>query len=390
MISDAGGQVEFWIQYGLTTSYGSQGFHQTVSVAKNTPTEVSAGLEGLAPSTTYHYRLCAQDGSQQGGPGCGEDRTGKTQSFGCGDTVTSDMKFTTSMGCQMSGVTRPGLVIGAPGITIDMHGFVMTGPVFVGGGIAAAIDNSGGFDDVTIKDGRLGNFGDGIHLENASRNRILHMDSFGSSDGIEIHGGADNEIRHSNAFGRGAGLVAVDTTGLVVADGRATGNFGSAMVFTGLVGSRIVRNDVVNGGNACCTTAGIALGASSGNVIKENQVGGWNGGNINLASGANNKLLENEVFDGTVPTTEPGTFDFEADGIFVGAFTANTILRGNHAHDNDGDGIEVQGVQTRLTGNTADNNGDFGIDAVAGVTDGGGNFASGNGNPLQCRNVFCG
>jgi hypothetical protein len=40
--------------------------------------------------------------------------------------------------------------------------------------------------------------------------------------------------------------------------------------------------------------------------------------------------------------------------------------------------------------NHADDNGDFGIDAVSGVVDLGGNTASGNGNPLQCRNVFCG
>jgi parallel beta-helix repeat protein len=271
-----------------------------------------------------------------------------------------------------------------------MHGFGMFGPIFVGGGNAAAIDNSGGFDDVTIRDGRVGNFGDGIHLEDASRNRILHMQSFGSSDGIEIHDGSDNEIRHSNAFGRNNGLLAVGTTNLIVADSRATGAFGHGMSLSGLVGSRLVRNDVVNDGNSCCTTAGIALGASSGNVIQDNRVGGWNGGNINLASGNGNKLLGNEVFDGFVPLNAPGTFDFEGDGIFVGAFTANTIVRGNYAHDNDGDGIEVQGAGTRIGDNTADDNGDFGIDAVAGVTDGGGNLASGNGNPLQCRNVFCG
>jgi parallel beta-helix repeat protein len=389
VVSDAGGEVEFWIEYGLTKAYGSEGFHQTASVAKNTPTEVTAGFEGLTRSTTYHYRLCAQDGSQQGGPGCGEDRTATTQSFGCGDTVTTDVKFTTNVGCQMAPVNDPGLVIGAPGIEIDMRGFDMFGPIFIGGGTAGAIDNSGGFDDVTIRDGRVGNFGDGIHLEDASRNRILHMQAFGS-DGIEIHGGSDNEIRHSNLFGRGAGLVATDAIGLIVADSQANGNFGSGMVLSGLVGSRIVRSTAPNGGNACCTTSGMVLTASSDNVIKDNRVGGWNGGNIKLVSGANNKLLGNEVFDGFLSTIAPGGFDSEADGIFIGAFTASTIVRGNHAHDNDGDGIEVQGAGTRITDNTADGNGDFGIDAVAGVTDGGGNSASGNGNPLQCRNVFCG
>jgi parallel beta-helix repeat protein len=389
VISDAGGPVEYWVQFGPTKAYGSESDHRTITVAQNKPTGVNAGFEGLARATLYHYRLCAQDGSQQGGPGCGEDRTARTQSFACGDTVTSDVRFTGNAFCTMAPVDNPGLVIGAPGIEVDMQGFQLIGPIFVGGGGPPAIDNSGGFDDVTIRDGQLGNFGDGIHLEDASRNRILHMQSSGPSDGIEIHGGSDNELRHSDAFGRSNGLFAVGTTGLIVADSSATGSFGGGMVFSGLVGSRLVRNQVVNGGNTCCTTAGIALGASSGNVIKDNRVGGWNGGNINLASGNGNKLLGNEVFDGFIPINGPGTLASEGDGIFVGAFTANTIVRGNSAHDNDGDGIEVQGVGTRIADNTADDNGDFGIDAVTGVTDGGGNTASGNGNPLQCRNVFC-
>jgi parallel beta-helix repeat protein len=105
--------------------------------------------------------------------------------------------------------------------------------------------------------------------------------------------------------------------------------------------------------------------------------------------GRRHKLLDNEVFDGFFPFVEPGASDSAGDGIFVGALTAGTIVRGNHTHGNDGDGIEVQGTETRITDNTADANGDLGIDAVSGVTDGGGNTASGNGNPLQCRNVFC-
>jgi parallel beta-helix repeat protein len=389
VISDADGHVEYWVEFGPTKAYGSESDHESFTSGKNVPVGVDVAFDGLERSTLYHYRLCAEDDSQRGGPGCGEDRTARTQSVDCGDTVTDDVRFIAEFFCQWAPVDQPGLVIGAPGVEVDMHGFEMIGPVFVGGTVEPAIDNSGGFDDVTIRDGRVQNFGDGIHLEGASRNRILHVESFGSGDGIEIRGGSDNEVRHSKAFGRNNGLFAVGTTDLIVADSQATGSFGSGMVFSGLVGSRLVRNEVVNGGNSCCTTAGIALGASSGNVIEDNRVGGWNGGNINLASGANNKLLGNEVFDGFLPLAGPGTLDSEADGIFVGAFTANTIVRGNHAHDNDGDGIEVQAVQTRIADNTADANGDFGIDAVAGVTDGGGNTASGNGNALQCRNVAC-
>jgi parallel beta-helix repeat protein len=387
VVSSAGGQVEYWVQYGPTTAYGAESAHQTIATQQNTPTGVRVLVDGLARSTTYHYRLCAQDGSQQGGPGCGEDRTVKTQSFECGETVSANVRFTGDAFCQSGGAGSPGIVIGAPAIEIDMHGFEIGGIVFVGGGSEPAIDNSGGFDDVTIRDGGIGNFGDGIHLENASRNRILHVSSFGPQDGIDISGGEANEVRHSNTFGRNSGLVATNTTGLIVADSTASGAFGHGMVLGGLVGSRIVRSQVIAGGNPCCTSVGIAV-AGNGNVIKDNRIGGWNNGNIRLGSGADNKLLDNEVFDGFFPFVEPGASDSAGDGIFVGALTAGTIVRGNHAHGNDGDGIEVQGTETRITDNTADANGDFGIDAVAGVIDGGGNMASGNGNPLQCRNVF--
>jgi hypothetical protein len=45
-----------YFQYGTTTAYGSSTPHQNVSPSP-TPVPVSAALTGLAPNTTYHYRL---------------------------------------------------------------------------------------------------------------------------------------------------------------------------------------------------------------------------------------------------------------------------------------------------------------------------------------------
>jgi parallel beta-helix repeat protein len=383
VVSDAGGQVEYWVEFGPTTAYGSEGPHQTVSTQQNTPAEVLADFAGGARSTVYHYRLCARDSSQRGGPGCGEDRSLKTQSFACGETLTSSVRLTDDVSCQ----TASGLVIGAAGILIDLNRHRLAGPINVGGGSDPAIDNSGGFDDVTIRNGSVGNFGDGIHLEDASRNRILDVGSFGPQDGIDIRRGDSNEVRRSGAAGRNSGLVAVGTTGLVVADGQASAGFGNGMTLSGLVASRIVRN-AVTGGALCCGNTGISL-AGNDNLIRGNRIGAWNAGNLVLVSGANNRLIDNDVFDGVFPLQDPQGSASNGDGLFVGAFTAGTVVRGNTAHDNAGDGIEVRGTATNVADNTADDNGDFGIDAVAGVTDGGGNLASGNGNPLQCRNVFC-
>ncbi len=107
-----------------------------------------------------------------------------------------------------------------------------------------------------------------------------------------------------------------------------------------------------------------------------------------IVAGADNVVAENEVSGGAL--VDPGSpFDREADGIFVGAFTAGTLVRDNLAQSNAGDGIELQATATRVRDNLVSSNGDFGIDAVAGVTDLGGNSASSNGNPLQCRTVLC-
>ena len=37
VISDAGGEVEYWVEFGTTTAYGSEGLHRTVSTQLNTP-----------------------------------------------------------------------------------------------------------------------------------------------------------------------------------------------------------------------------------------------------------------------------------------------------------------------------------------------------------------
>jgi parallel beta-helix repeat protein len=375
VLTNSGGQVEYWVEYGLTRAYGSHTEHGTISVQPNEATSVSAPtFDGLSRATTYHYRLCARDSTQQGGPGCGEDRTVKTQSFACGETVTTDVHFTGRVWCRTSPLSSPGLVIGAPGITIDLHGFYLAGPGPGGANTAFGIDNSAGFDDVTIRDGYVSGFGgDGIHLVDASRNRILRVTARGTPDGIEITGGSANEVRHSRVGGVN-GLLAQRTTHLIVADGYAEGD-AIGIALSGVLDSRVLRNGLQTlSGGPCCRYA-IRV-AGDRNVIKGNGTFRWGVGLL-LLSGSDNKLLDNTISESTY------------DGILVGASTAGTILRGNRALNNDGDGIGVQSSQTRIGDNQSNDNGDFGIDALAGVTDLGGNTATGNGNPLQCRNVFC-
>jgi Right handed beta helix region len=374
VISNAGGDVEFWVQYGTTTSYGSESAHGTASgTTANTQRDVSVELSGLDRSTTYHYRLCAQDGSQQGGPGCGEDATFTTPNLACGDTITQDFTLSGDVFCEP--IVGNGLIVGAAGVEIDLDGHSLRGPVVNGeSNTPTGIDNTGGFDDLTVRDGRVTGWSVGLDLD-GDRNRVLDVDAFANRAGIEI-GGVGGVIRRASMTGSkfGAGLAVASSSGLIVADSN-----GNNWAIDG-EDARVVRNVVSSAGQfaTCLTIAG------NRNRLAYNHVAGCDFGSIVLAGGSDNVLVGNEAFGSIGP---PGSSN--PDGIFVGAFTAGTVLRGNYAHDNGDDGIDVRGVDTLLEDNRADDNGDFGIDAVSGVTDLGGNTASGNGNPLQCQNVFC-
>jgi Tol biopolymer transport system component len=68
------GPVSYWVEYGTSQSYDHQSAHRTHIAAANTSFVVSVPIAGLAPSTTYHYRVCAEQ--------CSDDATFKTDSPG--------------------------------------------------------------------------------------------------------------------------------------------------------------------------------------------------------------------------------------------------------------------------------------------------------------------
>jgi hypothetical protein len=369
VINDIGILIEFWAQYGPTQDYGFETPHEFVGTSGHELVSVFPRITGLRRSTLYHYRVCARDTDQRGGPRCGEDRTFTTQSAGCNDTLTADIRLTGDIDCEGLGTA---FAIGAPGIDVDLAGHTILG------GQGTGIDNSAGHDDLVVHDGSIAgaSTGTGILAEGASRNRFLHLDVSAAGAAILITGGERNEVRRGNLTGQ-FGVDADGSDGLVLADSRATATTLIAIRVTGDF-ARVVRNRVPTAGGPFSFPSGIRI-AGNGNLVRRNLVEGpWKeGGGIGVLAGSDNSILENEVLGG------------ENDGILVEPFTAGTVLRGNFVHGNGDDGIDVQAPDTRLRGNRADDNGDFGIDAVAGVTDAGGNTATGNGNPLQCRNVFC-
>jgi hypothetical protein len=52
VISDVGGEVEYWVEYGRTTTYGSETQHQTVRVDRGVQRTVAVNVGNLERSTT--------------------------------------------------------------------------------------------------------------------------------------------------------------------------------------------------------------------------------------------------------------------------------------------------------------------------------------------------
>jgi parallel beta-helix repeat protein len=383
--STAGGRTSYWAEFGRTRSYGSETTHQSVTLARGIPQAVAVTIDGLDRAARYHYRLCARD-SETGS--CGADRVVTTQSVACGETVTADVRLTGDLDCGFDGLGPgtggTGLVIGANGIDVNLGGHSMSSFVNVGGADVRGIDNSGGHDDVTIRNGGLGLWGHAIHLEGAGRNRVVGVSAQGSPYGVLVDGGEDNELRDDRLSGRVTGLLATGQASLVVAHSTLSGSFGPAMDVE--ADDAVIAYDEVAAGQPIAGPA-VRLGGSRNRVFGNRIGGGGFAGSaigLRVDSGAGNRLIGNEVFGAGL---DPG--GGSGDGILVTSLANGTLLRGNFAHDNADDGIDVRSAATRLRDNRADGNGDLGIDAVAGVTDLGGNRASGNGNPLQCINVFC-
>ncbi|MBL9144408.1 MAG: choice-of-anchor D domain-containing protein [Verrucomicrobiaceae bacterium] len=78
-VNAVGGSATVTFEYGLTTGYGSTVTATPSPVTGSSATSVSAALTGLAPGTTYHYRLTA---TSAGGTTTGADQTFTTLDTG--------------------------------------------------------------------------------------------------------------------------------------------------------------------------------------------------------------------------------------------------------------------------------------------------------------------
>jgi parallel beta-helix repeat protein len=324
----------------------------------------------------------------------------------CGDVITKD----TRVANDLENCPGSGLVIGAPGITLDLNSHRIDGDATLSdGNPEAGVDNTAGHNGVTIKNGAIREFDVGVSLPEVSNNRlrgvrvfrnaILGMDldladhsviedssftdngaDFGGP-GIFVIGGHHNRIEDNRAARNGgAGLVQSDSNdgriegnsfvsngdgGLALvnsADNRVRGNLLARNVFAGIL-IEADRNDVSRN-RALQDDNGIIV-VGNENAIVHNRVSGPPGCSddecgfgISFEGGSGNLIADNTVVGSPVAGIRLADFVPDTPEAVHNFVRRNVVLNAGV----DGILVEATATDTLLEGNFARGAGDDGID----------------------------
>jgi len=327
----------------------------------------------------------------------------------CGDTITGSVALVSDLDC-----TGSGLLVGADKVTIDLNGFTLRGD---GDLEDVGIDNGGGFDRLTIQNGRVEEFGEGISIGgDAQQASVQDVVVFGcASDGIDLN---DSDLARITGTlvtaNGGAGLqIGENATGNRFEKSAAVGNVGPGVEIHGSENSVLKSELTLNGdgalvlGNANTLSGNAAYRNEDDGLevrgddteVRKNAVFGNLGEGIEVDD-ASNAWLERNTASGNgengiwvdgassgarlVRNTTQGN-DFQ--GIQIDPEPTGSVLERNTSSGNLLAGLQVFAPGTVLKKNTATANGGRGIAATSPI-DGGGNRASFNPD-ADCEGVVC-
>jgi hypothetical protein len=294
------------------------------------------------------------------------------QPLGCGAVITRSV----TLAADLLDCPGDGLVIGAGGITVDLNGHTISGQIISGGAPdQVGIDNSGGHDGVTIRNGTIRYFArGGVHLVRADGNRIqnLTMQLF-DQFGILFEGGGSanrvtgNSLEVPGTVGIGIFGVAAPSRDNVISgnlvDGSDTANI--ALRYGRINGTRIEGNTSNRGDSEDDWGAAITLGARyttgegdiRSTVVRGNRMDNNFSGGVFVGDSAMDTLVERNHVDNSF-----GLPAFESDG-------ERTLIRRNTIAStffpgSTGFGIQVDqnAVDNRVEVNSIDRAGAVSID----------------------------
>ena len=288
----------------------------------------------------------------------------------CGEWITHDIKLEANLYCD-SEPFFDALVIGADGITIDLNGYTI-----VGAGEQSGI-YSGGFSNLTIKNGAITGFIHGILVGEGANIEIRQLTLANQhSDSILVIASNKVEIKDVQISlpqtAPGSDITLVDVDGAMVKRVTAHGGFyGVLSIGTDGVSRNCKVEDSVF---AAIEHVGIRLVHNDGAMLRNNRIFGlpecYSGIDV-VGDGESTDIhiLGNVITGcgwGIFEAQEPSTRLFiqhnsvyqNVDGIFALGLTGSKLI-GNRVHLNEFSGIGLNGGSTgnRILNNTATGNG---------------------------------
>jgi hypothetical protein len=151
--------------------------------------------------------------------------SGETPITTCGQVVRTNAFLTRDLTCAGAGV-----VVGASGIIINLNGFALHGDRSFG---RYGVDDLNGFDRVTVENGVVGNFDDGLVGFGANGLVVSGLVASGNTDGGIFVVGSTPLIQSSRALRNGEDGIYVLGMSATVQSSTASANAGSGIYVSG-------------------------------------------------------------------------------------------------------------------------------------------------------------
>jgi hypothetical protein len=190
----------------------------------------------------------------------------------CGMTALTNAVLLQDLSCA-----GPGVVVGAAGITIDLNGHTLRGD----DGLDPGVDATGGFANVTVKDGVLQNFGRGVNGGGSGDRLVVsNVVATGNAVGLWVVG-TSASVSSSNVSGNSAFGLELGGNG---ASARSVIAAGNGNVGVEADGSGVRLTSVTASGNG---DVGISAGGDSLSITRSTAIGNGLDGIAVLGEAAN-------------------------------------------------------------------------------------------------------
>ena len=282
---------------------------------------------------------------------------------GCGAVLTSNTTLQKDLHCTGPGAA---LVIGAANITVDLNGHTLTGD-----GTGVGIDNSGGFAHVSIKNGAIAGFGEGIRSVGASQLKLSGLAVAGCGFNIYLVDGEGVEIKDVAISGESAstyGIVCESVANVAIKETTINGcrigvEFGSCGLGPGCPPQEDQRPTTgsIKGSAIADCFIGIGLPNTDDCTVQESGVSGCvQGIRVGVVSHSvrNVRIIGNDI-SGNRPFGILAQANPLSPGLPLPLFDLE--IKENHIHDN-ARGVGLANVQdSQISGNQIGNNLQFGL-----------------------------